>query len=128
MGSDVWYDLKPLETGQDHSKLFFLFQTAALYPGVVSAVCFILNFFIWGQHSSGAVRDKFDCICALNFLYIFCLMVLNPILLAFISFQVPFTTMLALLSLWLGISVPLVFIGYYFGYRKHVSITFVLTL
>ncbi|RMX59651.1 hypothetical protein pdam_00010475 [Pocillopora damicornis] len=61
-------------------------MTAALYPGVVSAVCFILNFFIWGQHSSGAV---------------------------------PFTTMLALLCLWLGISVPLVFIGYYFGYRKH---------
>lgn len=32
-----------------------VFQTATLYPGVVSAVCFILNFFIWGQHSSGAV-------------------------------------------------------------------------
>ena len=32
-----------------------VFQTATLYPGVVSAVCFVLNFFIWGQHSSGAV-------------------------------------------------------------------------
>lgn len=70
--------------GQNWKKSAVL--TAALYPGVVSAVCFILNFFIWGQHSSGAV---------------------------------PFTTMLALLCLWLGISVPLVFIGYYFGYRKH---------
>jgi len=35
--------------------------------------------------------------------------------------QVPFTTMLALLCMWLGISVPLVFVGYYFGYRKYVS-------
>ncbi|KAL3869320.1 hypothetical protein ACJMK2_042014 [Sinanodonta woodiana] len=34
------------------------------------------------------------------------------------SGAVPFTTMLALLCMWLGISVPLVFIGYYFGYRK----------
>ncbi|GIY92867.1 transmembrane 9 superfamily member 4, partial [Caerostris extrusa] len=32
---------------------------------------------------------------------------------------VPFTTMLALLCLWFGISLPLVFIGYYFGIRKH---------
>ena len=30
--------------------------------------------------------------------------------------------MLALLCLWLGISTPLVFLGYYFGYRKYVSI------
>ena len=36
-------------------------------------------------------------------------------------FQVPFTTMLALLCLWFGVSLPLIFIGYYFGYRKHVS-------
>ncbi|XP_028515708.1 transmembrane 9 superfamily member 4 [Exaiptasia diaphana] len=59
--------------------------TAGLYPGFVSAICFFLNFFIWGKHSSGAV---------------------------------PFTTMIALLCLWMGISLPLVFLGYYFGYRK----------
>lgn len=35
------------------------------------------------------------------------------------SGAVPFTTMLALLCLWFGISLPLVFIGYYFGIRKH---------
>merc|ERR1711957_669522 len=46
---------------------------------------FILNFFVWGEKSSGAV---------------------------------PFTTMFALLVLWFGISVPLVFLGAYFGYRK----------
>ncbi|XP_031558283.1 transmembrane 9 superfamily member 4-like [Actinia tenebrosa] len=60
--------------------------TAALYPGFVSAICFFLNFFIWGKHSSGAV---------------------------------PFTTMIALLCLWVGVSLPLVFLGYYFGYRKY---------
>ena len=34
----------------------FVLQTATLYPGIVSIDCFILNFFIWGQHSSGAVN------------------------------------------------------------------------
>merc|ERR1711990_1429035 len=34
------------------------------------------------------------------------------------SGAVPFTTMFALLVLWFGISVPLVFLGAYFGYRK----------
>ncbi|CAF3411127.1 unnamed protein product [Rotaria socialis] len=60
--------------------------TATLYPSVVCGVCFILNFFIWGKRSSGAV---------------------------------PFSTMLAILVMWLGISFPLVCLGFYFGYRKH---------
>merc|ERR1711939_678234 len=34
------------------------------------------------------------------------------------SGAVPFTTMFALLVLWFGISVPLVFLGSYFGFRK----------
>ncbi|CAN8001861.1 unnamed protein product [Ixodes hexagonus] len=34
------------------------------------------------------------------------------------SGAVPFATMVALLCLWFGISVPLVFLGYFFGYRK----------
>eukprot|EP00911_Craspedida_sp_UC1_P002711 UC1_evm1s1990 len=34
------------------------------------------------------------------------------------SGAVPFTTMVALLALWFGISTPLVMIGYFFGYRK----------
>ncbi|XP_077991140.1 transmembrane 9 superfamily member 4-like [Glandiceps talaboti] len=34
------------------------------------------------------------------------------------SGAVPFTTMLALLCMWFGISLPLVFFGYFFGYRK----------
>ncbi|KAI9576522.1 hypothetical protein GQX74_009579 [Glossina fuscipes] len=34
------------------------------------------------------------------------------------SGAVPFATMISLLLLWFGISVPLVYLGYYFGYRK----------
>merc|ERR1712036_116026 len=59
--------------------------TAFTFPGVVFVIFFVLNLFIWGQKSSGAV---------------------------------PFTTMFAVLVLWFGISVPLVFLGSYFGYRK----------
>ncbi|XP_067001572.1 transmembrane 9 superfamily member 4 isoform X2 [Anabrus simplex] len=61
------------------------FLAATLYPGIVFGVCFFLNFFIWGKHSSGAV---------------------------------PFSTMMSLLCLWFGISLPLVYLGYYFGFRK----------
>eukprot|EP00439_Symbiodinium_sp_Y106_P057404 s1435_g8.t1 len=60
-------------------------MTAMLYPGVIFMVFFVLNLFIWGQKSSGAV---------------------------------PFTTMFAILVLWFGISVPLVFLGSYFGFRR----------
>ena len=56
-----------------------------LFPGIVFGTGFILNFFIWHQHSSGAV---------------------------------PFTTMIALLLMWFGGSVPLVLLGSYFGFRK----------
>ncbi|XP_022908111.1 transmembrane 9 superfamily member 2 [Onthophagus taurus] len=34
------------------------------------------------------------------------------------SAAVPFTTLLALLGLWFGVSVPLTFVGAYFGFRK----------
>lgn len=34
------------------------------------------------------------------------------------SGAVPFTTMLSLLCLWFGISLPLVYLGYFFGFRK----------
>jgi len=59
--------------------------TALLFPGLVFGVFFILNFFVWGEHSSGAV---------------------------------PFSTLVALLVLWLGISVPLVYLGSYIAFRK----------
>lgn len=69
--------------GQQWKKAAFL--TAMLYPSVMFGTCFILNFFILGKHSSGAV---------------------------------PFGTIVALVCMWMGISVPLVFIGYFFGSRK----------
>ena len=34
------------------------------------------------------------------------------------ALQVPFPTMMLLLFLWFGISFPLVFAGFYFGFRK----------
>jgi len=59
-------------------------MTATLFPGIVAAIFFVLNFFIWGQASSGAI---------------------------------PFGTMVALLLMWFGISVPLVFVGAFFGFK-----------
>jgi len=38
------------------------------------------------------------------------------------SGAVPFSTLIALLALWFGVSVPLTFVGAYFGFRKRVSI------
>ena len=35
------------------------------------------------------------------------------------SGAIPFTTMLAVAAMWFGISLPLVYLGYYFGYRLH---------
>ena len=72
--------------GAQWKKISFL--TAVFYPFIVFSTCFLLNFFIWGKKSSGAV---------------------------------PFSTMIALLSMIFGISVPLLFLGYYFGYRKQVN-------
>jgi transmembrane 9 superfamily protein 2/4 len=59
--------------------------TALFFPGVTFSTFFVLNLFVWGQKSSGAV---------------------------------PFTTLLALLTLWLGISAPLVYLGSFFAFKK----------
>lgn len=64
------------------------FTTAIFYPVIIFGACFLLNFFIWGKKSSGAV---------------------------------PFSTMVALLTMIFGIALPLVFLGFYFGYRKQVT-------
>jgi len=62
--------------------------TATLYPGIVFFTFFVLNFFIWGEASSGAM---------------------------------PFGTMVALLLMWFGISVPLVFVGAFFGFKAKLA-------
>ncbi|CAB3408173.1 unnamed protein product [Caenorhabditis bovis] len=60
-------------------------QTATLFPSLILGAGFLLNFFLIGKHSSGAV---------------------------------PFGTMVALLVMWFCIDMPLIFLGFYFGYRK----------
>ena len=60
-------------------------QTFFPYEGVIFGLGFFVNFFIWGEHSSGAI---------------------------------PFTSMLAMGAMWFGISFPLIYIGYYVGFRK----------
>jgi len=62
--------------------------TAMLFPGTIFSIFFVLNMFIWGEKSSGAV---------------------------------PFGTLVALVALWFGISVPLVFFGSYFAYKKPIA-------
>jgi len=59
--------------------------TALFFPGIIFTVFFILNLFVWGEKSTGAV---------------------------------PFGSLVALLVLWLGISVPLVYLGSYFAFKK----------
>jgi transmembrane 9 superfamily protein 2/4 len=72
--------------GQNWKKNTFV--TAMAFPGTVFCIFFVLNLFIWGEKSSGAV---------------------------------PFGTLVALVALWFGISVPLVFFGSYFAFKKPVS-------
>lgn len=62
-----------------------------LFPSIILGVGFLLNFFLIGKRSSGAI---------------------------------PFTTMIALLCLWFGVDLPLVFLGFHFGYRKQVRENF----
>jgi len=59
--------------------------TSMFFPGIVFTIFFILNMFLRGVKSSGAV---------------------------------PPGTLVALVALWFGISVPLVFFGSYFAYKK----------
>lgn len=70
------------ENGQNR-KLVTL-GSAFLFPGLTFSLFFILNLFVWGSGSSGAV---------------------------------PFMTLVLLLFMWFGISVPLVFAGSYVGYK-----------
>ncbi|KAF1319421.1 Endomembrane protein 70, partial [Globisporangium splendens] len=62
--------------------------TATLFPGILFALFFFLNLFVWGAGSDAAV---------------------------------PFGSILLVFFLWTGISVPLVFAGAFFGFRKPAS-------
>jgi transmembrane 9 superfamily protein 2/4 len=58
---------------------------ALLIPGIIIAIFFIINLFVWAARSTAAV---------------------------------PFMTLLGLFGMWLGVSVPLVFVGSFLGYKK----------
>jgi len=60
-------------------------KTAFMFPGIIFFSFFVLNLFIWGERSTGAV---------------------------------PFTTLVILLLMWFGVSVPLVFLGSFLGYKR----------
>eukprot|EP00177_Eucheuma_denticulatum_P001487 GFKZ01002671.1.p1 GENE.GFKZ01002671.1~~GFKZ01002671.1.p1 ORF type:complete len:641 (+),score=67.66 GFKZ01002671.1:370-2292(+) len=68
----------------EHSRKIVTLGSAFLFPGLTFSLFFILNLFVWGSGSSGAV---------------------------------PFSTLILLLFMWFGISVPLVFAGAYLGYK-----------
>lgn len=68
----------------EHNRKLVTLGSAFLFPGLTFSLFFVLNLFVWGSGSSGAV---------------------------------PFTTLLLLLFMWFGISVPLVFAGAYIGYK-----------
>jgi transmembrane 9 superfamily protein 2/4 len=59
--------------------------TATLFPGLLFALVFILNLFVWAQASSTAL---------------------------------PFTTLIAIIMLWLCIQLPLVYAGSYYGFNR----------
>lgn len=68
----------------EHNRKLVTLGSAFLFPGLSFTLFFILNLFVWGSGSSGAV---------------------------------PFSTLILLLFMWFGISVPLVFAGAYVGYK-----------
>ncbi len=68
----------------------------------------------WSAH-----KNLFGSLCSIIFGVFF---VLNLFLWGSrSSAAIPFTTLVALLALWFGISVPLTFVGAYFGFKKRVS-------
>lgn len=64
--------------------------TALFFPGIVFGIFFVLNLLVWADTSNGATSTG----------------------------AVPFGSLVALLVLWLGISVPLVYLGSYFAFKK----------
>lgn len=72
--------------------------TSTMIPGILFFVFFITNTILWVKGSSG----KFKRLCTADCCYLA---------------AVPFGTLVALLSLWLFISVPLSFVGSFFGFK-----------
>ena len=59
-----------------------------------------MNLILWGEHSSAGKIIKFDSTGLTLFL------------------AIPFGTLVVILLLWFGISIPLTFLGAFYGYKK----------
>ena len=103
--------------------------TSCLFPGVVFLLFFILNFFVWGcaptrtapLHAArrrARLHAPPRSVRAAHTHRRTPIQAHRPPRREKSSGAVPFGTMFALLVLWFGISVPLVFLGSYFGYRR----------
>ena len=100
---------------------------ALLFPSVVFGAGFCVNLFIWYYGSSVSVMPApFHVVkqhpngTASIYLAVACLAAayLAVVGVRLAQGALPFGTMMALLCLWFGISVPLVLAGGYFGFRK----------
>jgi transmembrane 9 superfamily protein 2/4 len=105
--------LSPASRGALVTAAVFLFVFMGIVAGYYSARLYkTLRGYEWKKAALMTAMLYPAVICGTCF-------VLNLLILAKQSSgAVPFTTMLALLCMWIGISLPLVFIGYFFGFRK----------
>ena len=99
--------------------------TAFAFPGTIYSVAFVLNLFVWAKRSSLAipvrarqrVRARAQQCAAPRSGRRGCHPVAPFAALSPPPNQPQFTTMLILFALWFGISVPLVTLGSYFGFK-----------
>ncbi|XP_065669803.1 transmembrane 9 superfamily member 4 isoform X2 [Hydra vulgaris] len=105
--------LSPASQGSLMSAIIFLYVFMGVIAGYYSGRLYkSLKGNQWKRAAllTGLLYPGF--VCAISFFFNLFLWAKNS------SAAVPFTTMLALICLWFGISIPLVFLGYFFGYRK----------
>jgi len=108
--------LSPANRGALMTTLLLLFVFMGIFAGYVSARTYkYFNEVNWKRNTMlVALGFPGACFC--------CFLILNFVVMGETSTgAVPFGTMFALIVLWIGISVPLVFLGACFGYRKDVS-------
>lgn len=104
--------LSPSQRGMLITAFLVLFVIMGVFAGYFSARCYKL---FKGTHwKKNTIATAFAVPGSVFVIY----MILNIFEASVKSTAVPFTTVLALMALWFGISVPLVFFGSNFGQRK----------
>lgn len=90
---------------------------------ILSSLRTVIHFLITGiQCCMPGCSFSMLCFCRIVFVDFF---LMNLILwVEGSSAAIPFGTLVAILALWFGISVPLTFVGAYFGFKKPVSMSF----